>query len=68
VSRDGARRIARAVLVASVVLIVLAVGIFRLSAEQAPLLAPVVLAFAGSALALLSIRAHERAERPDPSR
>jgi hypothetical protein len=67
VSRAGARRIAAAVLLCSVLIIAAAVGVFRLTPGQAPLLAPVVLAFACSGLALLSIRAHERAERPDPS-
>jgi hypothetical protein len=40
-------------------------AVFRLPPHQLPLLAPVVLAFAGAGLTLLSLRARERAQRRD---
>jgi hypothetical protein len=51
------------VLACSAVLLVVSLVLFRLSPAQAPVLAPVGVALAGSVLALLSLRARERAER-----
>jgi hypothetical protein len=63
ISRRAARRIALWVLGSPSVVLVAAVGVLRLPPQETPLLLPVVLAIAGSALALLSLRAHERTER-----
>jgi archaellum biogenesis protein FlaJ (TadC family) len=64
-SRSAVRRIARAVLACSAIVFVGIMAIFRLPLQETPLLAPVVLAFAGAGLTLLSLRARERAEQPD---
>jgi hypothetical protein len=68
ISRRAARRIAHWVLASSVIVLVACLGVLRLPPQEAPvlaLLAPVVLAIGGSVLALLSLRARERAERGD---
>jgi hypothetical protein len=62
ISRRAARRIALRVLASSSVVLVASVGVLRLPPQETPPLAP-VLSIAGSALALLSLRANERAER-----
>ena len=62
-SRRAARRIAVSVLVSSAIVFVLAVGLLRLPPQETLLLAPVLLAFGGAVLALLSLRAHERIDR-----
>ena len=68
ISRRAARRIALWVLGSSAIVLVVCVGVLRLPPQEAPvlaLLAPLVLAMGGSVLALLSLRARERAERVD---
>jgi hypothetical protein len=62
VSRRAVRRIALCVLVSSVVIFVTALAVLRLPPQETLLLAPIGLAFGGSVLALLSLRAHDRAE------
>jgi hypothetical protein len=64
-SRSAVRRIARTLLLCSAIVVVAALAVFRLPASQMPLLAPVVIAFLGSGLTLLSLRARERAEQDD---
>jgi hypothetical protein len=68
IGRRAARRIALWVLASSVTVLVVCLGVLRLPLQEAPviaLLTPVVLAIGGSVLALLSLRARERAERAD---
>jgi multisubunit Na+/H+ antiporter MnhG subunit len=65
ISRRAARRIALWVLASSAIVLVTSLGVLRLPPQETPVLAPVLLAIGGSALALLSLRARERAERGD---
>jgi len=53
------------VLACSAAVVLVVVGVLRLPLDRLPLLAPIAIASAGAGLTLLSIRARERAERPD---